>query len=262
MTCHKITTQAELDAGYQAAPGDCFHVRAGTFVAWGSAHVVAWGSAHVEAWGSAHVEARGSAHVVAWESAHVVARESAHVEAWGSAHVVAWESAHVVARESAHVEASAYVAVHQHGTRTTVSGGGVIRVPVPTTALAWCEFYGVAVDGAGVATVYKGVRDDYRSAHGSDYRPGTMPMASDWDGGTAECGGGLHFSPHPLMTLAFDETVTRFLACPVALTDMRAPGEADNHPQKIKARGACGPLVEVDRAGCPLRAEPGPIPIP
>jgi len=129
MTCHKITTQAELDAGYQAAPGDCFHVRAGTFEAWGSAHVEEWESAHVvaresahvEAWGSAHVEARESAHVVARESAHVEAWGSAHVVAWGSAHVEAWGSAHVVARESAHVEASAYVAVHQHGTRTTVT---------------------------------------------------------------------------------------------------------------------------------------------
>ena len=286
----EIATQEELD---RLADGDIGLLRAGRFlargsahvVARGSAHVVAWESAHVEAWesahvearGSAHVEARGSAHVEAWESAHVEAWESAHVEAWGSAHVVAWESAHVVARGSAHVvargsahvvawesahvvargsahvEASQYVAIHRHGSRPVVIGGTVIDVRLPTNPIEWAAFYGARLEGH-VLTVYKAVRDDYRSAHGFLYQPGTTVEASDWDGGDAECGGGLHFSPHPAMALEFDSQATRFLACPVALVDTRAPQDSDVYPQKIKARRTCGPVFEVDRQGRPLQA--------
>jgi len=42
---------------------------------------------------------------------------------------------------------------------------------------------------------------------------------------------------------------TRFLACPVALSDMRSPTATDCYPQKIKARRVCGPIIEVDING-------------
>jgi hypothetical protein len=239
-------------------------------VAWGSAHVVAWGSAHVVArdsahveardsahvvaWGSAHVEARGSAHVVARDSAHVEARDSAHVAAWGSAHVVARDSAHVEARDSAHVEASRYVAVHQQpGHSGQITGGVVIAVPVPTTPAGWCAFRGVTVKD-GVAVLYKAVRDDYRSSHGLLYAPGTAPEAPDWDGGEQECGGGLHVCASPLECLEFDPQATRYVACPVALADIRPPRRDDSYHKKVKARRVCGPVVEVDRYGKPLQA--------
>ncbi len=180
---------------------------------------------------------------VARESAHVVARESAHVEAWGSAHVVAWGSAHVVA--------SQYVAVQQHSDAAVVLGGVVIRVRRPTSPVEWVAFYGAQASD-GTAVLYKAVRDDYRSQHGVLYEPGKTAEAPDWDGGKQECGGGLHFSPHPAMALEFDSEATRFVACPVALEDMRPPREHDEYPAKIKARRVCGPIVEVDRYGKPL----------
>ena len=225
-------------------------------VAWGSAHVEAWGSAHVVAWGSAHVEARGSAHVVAresahveaWGSAHVEARESAHVVAWGSAHVEAWGSAHVVARESAHVEASQYVAIHQHSETAQITGGVLIKVPKPTTPLDWCMFYGARIEGE-VAILYKGVRDDYRSAHGMLYAPGTMPEAPDWDDGKKECGGGLHFTADPMTgKIQFDPDATRFVACPVALRDIIVHPNPE-YPFKVKARRVAAPIYEVDQYG-------------
>ena len=221
----------------------------------GSAHVEARESAHVEARESAHVEARGSAHVVAWGSAHVVAWGSAHVEARESAHVVAWGSAHVEARGSAHVVASQYVAVHQHSEASVVLGGVVIRVKRPTTAVEWCAFYGVPVNADGHAVLYKAVRDDYRSGHGFLYAPGQVAEAPDWDGGQAECGGGLHFAPHPSLAVGFDAKATKFLACPVALEDMRPPTEDDEYPAKIKAR-RCGPVYEVQRDGMPVNGGP------
>ncbi len=272
-----ITTQAELDAvaadfdGLIIIRGGSHYDPIRLLEAWGSAHVEAWGSAHVEAWGSAHVvargsahvEARGSAHVVAWESAHVearesahvVARESAHVEARGSAHVVAWGGAHVEARESAHVEASKWTTVRkmlQH--RGTIEGGIVALEPEISTAEDWCAYHGVTIKD-GVAIVYKAVRDDYRSQHGFLYPLGGSPECADWDGGSAECGGGLHFSPSPGTALSFDGEATRFLACPVAISDMRVPKLNDQYPLKIKARRITGPISEVDIEGNPLKAK-------
>ena len=208
------------------------------------------GSGRFVAWVSAHVVARESAHVVAWVSAHVVAWESAHVEAWESAHVVAWGSAHVVARGSAHVVASKLVAIHRHGTRTTVAGGVVIDVIAPTTATGWADYYGASVID-DVVIVFKALRADLKSAHGLLYEIGATPEAPDWDA-APECGGGLHFSPHPMMAREFDADATRFIACPVALADMRAPQRGDSYPNKIKARRICGPIVEVDRYGKPV----------
>jgi hypothetical protein len=183
-----------------------------------------------------------------WESAHVEARESAHVEAW--------ESAHVEARESAHVEASKWTSVRKMRTHTGLIEGGIILVePEIATVEDWCAYHGAAVKD-GIAILYKAVRDDYRSQHGFLYAPGSSPVCDDWDGGEAECGGGLHLCAAPVMCLSFDGEATRFLACPVALTDMRRSEASDRYPTKIKVARICGPIVEVDREGHPLDSSP------
>ena len=267
----EVATQADLDALLlRNEPGVTVRlIGSEWFYVKGSSHIEARGSSHVEAWESSHVEARGSSHVVAWGSSHVVAcgsshveargsshveaRESSHVEACGSSHIEARGSSHVEAWGSSHVVASAQVAVHKHDPQAVVIGGVVIEVRHPMTTTEWADFYGVTV-ADGVATLYKGVRADLRSKRGFLYATGATAEAHDWDGGESECGGGLHFSPHPAMTLEFDSEVTRWLACPVALEDMRAPREGDMYPSKIKARRTCGPVYEVDRTGQPLRA--------
>ena len=235
-------------------------------VAWGSSHVVAresshvearessnveaWGSSHVEAWESSHVEARGSSHVEARESSNVVAWGSSHVEAWGSSHVEARESSNVEAWGSSHVVATKFVAVRQHPGKSTVSGGVIIAVPAPKTPADWCEFYGAKHDGE-VAILFKAVGDDYRSPHRTNYAPGTMPEAEDWDGGQAECGGGLHFCAHPLAALGFNDSAKRFVACPVRLVDISVH-PSPCYPNKIKAKRVCAPIYEVDRYGSKL----------
>jgi hypothetical protein len=256
--------------------------------AWGSSqpHVEAWGSSqpHVVAWGSSqpHVVAWGSSqpHVVAWGSSqpHVEAWGSSqpHVEAWGSSqpHVVARESSqpHVVARESSqpHVVAwgfvmlsltaifakiiakcTATVSIHIHGDKAEVKGGKQTKIPLIKTAKQWCEYYGVEVKG-GIVVLFKGVDDDYSTCHAREnkisYKPGATPVAPDWDGGKRECGGGLHFCPHPLATLTFNETAKHFIACPIRLKDIVVHYPA-NYPTKIKAKGCAGPVYEVDRYG-------------
>ncbi|HRQ74277.1 MAG TPA: hypothetical protein PLU35_14740, partial [Phycisphaerales bacterium] len=133
-----------------------------------------------------------------------------------------------------------------------------VVVPPITTASEWCDRYGVTV-ADGVATLYKCVDEGYRSNYhgGISYAPGTIPEAADWDGGVLECGGGLHFSPHPAMTLEFwgKEVEPRFVACPVRLDDIAVRADA-GMPQKIKARRCCAPVYEVDIDGTPLVARP------
>jgi hypothetical protein len=218
-----IYTQADLDA-LIARKDSNERARLG-----GAARFIVWGSSHVEAWGSSHVEA--------WESSHVVARGSSHVEAWGSSHVVA----------------SQYVAVHKHGSGPQITGSGVvIAVPKPANAIEWCAFYGASIEG-DVALLYKAVTDQYRSGYRFSYEPGTSPSAPDWDGGKAECGGGLHFCAHPLDALSFHPAATKFVRCPVLISEIAVHPNAD-YPSKIKAPRVCGPIVEVDRYGKPLAA--------
>jgi hypothetical protein len=207
-----------------------------------SSHVVAWESSHVEAWGSSHVEARGSSHVEAWGSSHVEARGSSHVVAWESSHVVAWGSSHVVATPQ--------VAIHQHSADAKVKGGVVIVVKMPKTPLEWCEFYGAKIED-NHAILFKGVNDNFKSPRGGDYTPGTMPEAPDRDLPEyrgQECGGGLHFSPHPPMTFEYNSSATKFVACPVKLEDIFVHPEAEM-PNKVKAPRVSLPCYEVDRYG-------------
>lgn len=82
-----------------------------------------------------------------------------------------------------------------------------------------------------------------------NYTPGTSPTAPDWDGGEAECGGGLHFSPAPAMTLEFHSKAKKFVACPIKLKDIVVHPDG-SYPHKIKAKGVTGgKCYEVDREG-------------
>lgn len=47
-----------------------------------------------------------------------------------------------------------------------------------------------------------------------------------------------------------------FLACPVALKDIRPPQPSDTYPAKVKALGLCAPCFEVDRRGNPIQPQP------
>jgi hypothetical protein len=228
----RVTTQAELDAAIKDA-------RATDTIA---------------CIGGGEFDISGSAQVRAYDSAQVKAYGSAQVRAYDSAQVTAYDSAQVTAYDSAQVTASRYVAVTRHAGRSgtpVVEGGVLIDIPRPRTADEWCEVHGVEVTD-GVATLYKAVDDDYGTSYsraaGILYAPGTTPEAPDWDGGVAECGGGLHFVARPWEGLGFNGDATRFVACPVALVDIAVHEDA-SMPNKIKARRVCGPIVEVDQDG-------------
>ena len=98
-----------------------------------------------------------------------------------------------------------------------------------------------------MATLFKAVRDDFRSAHGFLYAPGTSPKCEDWDA-KPECGRGLHFCAHPIAATEFDDQATRFVACPVKLAEIVVHKDA-NYPHKVKAPRVAGLIYEVNRYG-------------
>jgi hypothetical protein len=207
------------------------------------------------------IECVGDGEFVAYGSAQVRASDSAQVRAYGSAQVRAYGSAQVTAYGSAQVTASRYVAVTRHAGRygtPVVEGGVLIDIPRPRTAEEWCELHDVVV-ADGIATLYKAVGDDFTTDHsraaGIAYTPGTSPEAPDWDGGKAECGGGLHFVARPWEGLRFNPGAKRFVACPVALADIAVHEDASD-PGKVKASRICGPIVEVDQDGTPVTVQP------
>ena len=159
------------------------------------------------------LQVTGSATVRAWGSATV--------EASGSATVEASDSATVEASDSATVEASSHVAVHLHSGRATVAGGVLIDHTTIdlTDPQTWCDYHGVPVVD-GIATLHKAVGDDWSTDRGTDYSPGSLPEAPDWRD-DHECGGGLHFSPHPRQSRSYYPEATRYLALGVALADLR-----------------------------------------
>ena len=196
---------------------------------------------------------RGDGEFVVRGSATVHAGDSATVHAWGSATVRAWGSATVHAGRSATVHAGRFVPVQVHERDTdavSVTGGVLIIIRPARTVEEWADLHGVEVVG-GHVTLYKVVRDDWRSAHGTAYVPGTTVTAPDWDGGDRECGGGLHFCAVPFLCDQYDGEGTRYVACRVAVADCRTPREWDSMPDKIKAWG-CEVIGQVDADGRPV----------
>jgi hypothetical protein len=132
-----------------------------------------------------------------------------------------------------------------------ISGGVIIEVPEIATVKEWCDYYGVEVK-RGTAILFKAVDNDYATPHsravGIFYKPGSKPRAPDWDDGEKECGGGLHFSPRPSQGLQFNSAASRFVACPVRLSEI-VVHKNPNYPNKVKAPRVCGAIYEVDKQG-------------
>ena len=156
----------------------------------------------------------------------------------------------IAVQGSVHVTATAEVRIRIDGGNPDISGGVAYRVVPPKTPAEWCACYEAMVND-GQAVLFKAVHDDFRSAHNFAYVPGTIPVAPDWGGGIAECGSGLHFCSQPFIASGYDTSATKFIACPVSLSDM-AVVDNPQYPDKIKAKGCCGPVWECDEDGNPI----------
>jgi hypothetical protein len=219
--------------------------------AYESSQVTAYGYSQVTAYGSSQVTACGSSQVIAYGSSQVRACGSSQVIAYGSSQVRAYGSSQVIAYDSSQVRASKYVAVTILG-KPNVVGGVKIRPRAPSNIAEWIADYGIRVRKGGVVILYKAVGDDCRSEYGTSYAPGETPSAADWDGGKAECGGGLHFCPSPALALTFNRAATRFIACPVKVSEIAFHQDAA-YPTKVKAPRVCAPVWECDIDGQKLQ---------
>lgn len=167
----------------------------------------------------------------------------------GSARVQASGFVHVRALGAATIKATKQVIVSLClGYTGTATGGIQVKQKRPGKSIrAWAEHHGAEMEERYLI-VYKGLNDDFASPKGASYKPGAAVIALDWDGGKQECGGGLHFSPRPDMTLEFHPGAKRFVKCKVLAKDCRPSKPEDEYPHKIKAR-ACGVVCEVDING-------------
>ena len=136
-----------------------------------------------------------------------------------------------------------------------IVGGQQFHINLSTN-YDWCEYYGAPVEADGIVVLFKGVDAEYRSGHGGDYTPGTMPEADKWDGGKVECSHGLHWSPTPQHSYEFC-TPARYIAAPHHIDDLVIHWDG-RYPQKAMTRATAGPVFEVDIDGKPIPVEVQP----
>lgn len=154
-----------------------------------------------------------------------------------------------MARGSAHVELKGPLAVAiRRSPNAKVTGLLVVEAFEQSTD----PKDGLAAVGVemkrGKAVLFKRVGKDFGTQNGIRYKPGTVVKAPDWDSGTAECGGGLHFCGDPRGGDLFRSNEgDRYVACEVAVKDIVVHARA-SYPDKVKAP-RCKVLFECDREG-------------
>jgi hypothetical protein len=211
--------------------------------------------------GNSTATLRGNSTATLLENSTATLRENSTATLRGNSTATLRENstATLLENSTGRVDATPHSHVRRHPRSTAkINGGVILDLFVPKSASEWCDFYGVeirkggrfskALAGQDVAILFKALSEDFTSPHGVSYEPGTAPAASDWDGGSLECGCGLHFSPHPEMAREFHEDAERFVACPVLVSEIAIHPDG-TFPQKVKAPRVCAPCWEVDRNG-------------
>ena len=241
----EVRTQAELDAAIKAGHG-AMVVAGATVTAYGNSTVRACGDSTVTAYGNSTVRACGNSTVRACDNSTVTAYDNSTVTAYELAIALAW-SARATITDTPRV-----TVIVAPNIEPKVSGGVIVRQAAPPkNAQDWCEDFGVETK-QGVAYLFKGLDDKCVSPHGMSYAPGTIPEAPDWDGGKVECGGGLHFSPHPILTHKYIDFPKKYVRCPVEISTIVVHFPAQ-FPDKVKAPRCCGPVEECDIDGKPIQ---------
>jgi hypothetical protein len=102
--------------------------------------------------------------------------------------------------------------------------------------------------------LYKAVDDEFISSRSFAYIPDTKPKCDDWDPDPGRpCGGGLHFCPAPSIALAYNESATKFVACPIKVDSIVVyQNDQDNIPDKVRAPNVAKPVWECDINGDPV----------
>ena len=175
---------------------------------------------------------------------------------WDNASAVLRGNASAVLWDNASAEGQSALAVIIRRTPEVVVTGGLVvdAFEQPTDAREWARLVN-AVTGESPDTIvlYKRTSADYSTRNNIRYVPGTEVVAPDWDGGVAECGGGLHLCPHAAQCDQFRSSDgDRYVACEVALADIAVHAQPQ-FPDKVKAR-AVRVLYECNRDGSRIEA--------
>jgi hypothetical protein len=255
----KVTTQAQLDKALKKTNGGKDEL----VVCIGSGRFVLPSVGR----DNCSIVGRDNCSIVGWGNCSIVGRDNCSIEGWGNCSIVGRDNCSIVGRGNCSaralsarcsIKATKSVVVMRHHPEATISGGRILEMPRPETGEEWCEFYGVEIrkggnfsrklKGQDVAILFKALGENFVSSRGMSYEPGSAPEAPDWDGGKEECGGGLHFSPHPKMAQEFNSNPAHFVACPVLVSEIVVHPDG-SMPQKVKAPRVCAPCWEVDSKG-------------
>ena len=230
----------------KTAAGAVVELLAGAIQLWGNSTATLWENSTATLWGNSTATLWGNSTATLWGNSTATLWENSTATLWENSTATAFATSSLeLFGEFVKAIASPLVSVHLHS-GAKCKGGVQIEVKQPSTPQEWCEWYGAEIHG-GDAILFKAVSDDYCSPKGAVYAPGTETVAEDWDGGKEECGGGLHFSPHPVAALKFNESATKFVACLVPLDSIAVHHEG-SYPEKVKAE-RCWNWYECDRNG-------------
>jgi hypothetical protein len=217
-----------------------------TVTAYDESTVMAHDESTVMAYDESTVMAHDESTVRAFSKSTVMAHDKSTVTAYDESTVRACGESTVMAYSESTVTAWSHTAVHLHSGGARIDGGVLIDHTTLDESVpsVWAAYHGAQITGDTV-TVYKAVRADLESAHGTLYEIGSEVSCDDWLD-TDECGNGLHFSPSPAQASDYDSQATRWLECTVALSDLRPLTDGDT----AKAKAPRAVVVrEVDIAG-------------
>jgi hypothetical protein len=132
-------------------------------------------------------------------------------------------------------KATKFVTALLLGALSQIEGCGHVQRVDISTGRDWCDYYGIPVADDGTCVLFKAVDKNWGAPHnGFKYIPGTKPKAPDWDGGKAECGGGLHYSPSPGHARRFLQDPGHYVACLVRVDDLAVHWNDGTYPDKCK----------------------------
>jgi hypothetical protein len=229
----------------------------------GNASATLWGNARAELWGNARAELWGNASATLWENASATLRGNASAELRGNASAELWENARAELRGNARATLRGNARATLRGNAraeawnysscillspTAKAEGNILDLSkFPLTPKEWLDRYHIPIKSTFVV-LYKATNDTFETRNGIKYIPGTDVIAPDWEDINIECGNGLHFCPRPSACKQFNENPFHFVACKIAIKDIRVYQGAPNYPDKIRAQ-KCKVLYECDIDG-------------
>ena len=167
--------------------------------------------------------------------------------------ILAYGQSTVEAYDQSTVEAYGNAGCIIHSPNAKAKGNILDLSKYPQTPEDWLKSYGVEIK-SGYAILFKGTQKDFGTRNNVKYVPGSRVIAPGWLEENIECGNALHFCPAPFICKRFIEEPKHFVACKVAVKDIRVYQGTPSYPDKIRAK-QCEALYECDINGNEIKAK-------